>query len=337
MFLYSKSLQILHMNKRVQRYFKEGVQSIQKINHMGNNRLFEVLVNNNKYLLKEYSIIQKNWDRGKTEFEAVKYLNQKRFGEVPMCINYYPEDNIGIYSFEEGRVLNIKDVNSDHISLGVDFITKLHKINDEDKRGFKPERTARFSLISYVELLENRLESIEKNFYGSSDNKYFLNNLVKEKINELKSNVLPYGEIYINRKLRLNEQVLTSGDFGFHNMLYNGKKSKFIDFEYFGRDDPVKEILNFLHHDKNTDLDRKLKEQFLEEYKKIINVDQFFEERLTLADPLIGMNWVLIGCGFLNNDYYQHMKFSYGDNLEELLENRIKKAKNKLNNLKFFS
>ena len=44
-------------------------------------------------------------------------------------------------------------------------------------------------------------------------------------------------------------QVLSPSDFGFHNaILKESGDLVFLDFEYFGRDDPVKLMADFIWH-----------------------------------------------------------------------------------------
>jgi|GEM_PF-4315160 len=317
-----------------QKYFRQKVVDVSKIDHKGNNRLFKIIVNDGIYLLKQYSR-KDEWDRGLKEARAVEYLNEKNL-DVPWFIDYYPDDSIGIYSFEEGRILDSKNVSSKHISIATDFLTILHNLPDSDKLGFSTERTAALSFREYFIMLEKRFYDINCNFCGNDEGKRFFNVEIKDKMNELKDYIYGFSNTYdLDKRLMLNEQVLTPGDFGFHNMLYS-KKSKFIDFEYFGRDDHVKDILVFLHHDKNLDLKRELKEQFVNEYIEKKNPGNLFEDRLRIIDPLIGMSWALTYAGILNKKYLEHLKFSHGDDLEKLIDTRLEKAKIKLNNLKFF-
>ena len=114
------------------------------------------------------------------------------------------------------------------------------------------------------------------------------------------------------------------------------KKYILIDFEYLGRDDPARPILDFLHHDQTREIPKSLKEIFLEEYEKLINSDNSFDFRIRLADPLIGMNWVLVFLNVLSKNYLKHIDFAQGD-IKGVIENRLSKAKDKLNKLYFFN
>ena len=126
-----------------------------------------------------------------------------------------------------------------------------------------------------------------------------------------------------SKELLLENQVLTPADFGFHNILKNENNYFFTDFEYFGRDDPVRQVLDFFHHGASRGINKKLKNFFIEKYKeKMPHHD--LQERIQLLDPLINMTWILIDFNFLSKKYLEHLKFSNGENLEKSIERLIK-------------
>ena len=63
-----------------------------------------------------------------------------------------------------------------------------------------------------------------------------------------------YAEKYLshsdfNKVLEEKYQILSPSDFGFHNaILQKNNKVCFVDFEYFGWDDPAKLINDFIWH-----------------------------------------------------------------------------------------
>jgi len=321
-----------------QLYFGEDLISVVDLEHKGNNKLFEIVTPKGKYLLKEYSTIQKDrWDRGETEFRAISYLWGKGFRNVPQPLHFYERDNVGIYSFEEGNIKKDENANEKDVKIMADFLAKIHNLNNKDKIEFPFERTRCLCMSDYTQLIDARINTISEDFAGGKEEKNFWES-VCIKSEEIKDS-FKIKSSGLNGKLSLNKQVLTPGDFGFHNMLINGEKYTFLDFEYFGRDDPAKQVLDFIHHDKTKNLDRELKSLFLEEYMEKNLSPPCFGERLRLIDPLIGLNWVLIYLNPLSKQYQDHMKFSRGDsfNPEKIVKERIIKAKAKLNNLTFFT
>jgi thiamine kinase-like enzyme len=95
-------------------------------------------------------------------------------------------------------------------------------------------------------------------------------------------------------ELNPQERTLSPSDFGFHNALRrpNGQ-IVFLDFEYFGWDDPAKMISDFLLH-PGMDVGEGLKQRFL---VKCINAYQgsgHLAKRVAILKPAHGLKWCLL-------------------------------------------
>lgn len=320
-----------------QQYFREEVLEVNAINHKGNNQLFEVITSKRKYLLKRYSTMQRDcWNRGRTEFNALSNFYDMGIKGVPYPIRLYDDTNIGIYSFESGKTLEPEEVDRKHVLEASNFLCKLHGIPLNFKNMFPLERTFCLSIADYSRLIEKRYADIVKDFYGTGDSKKFLESEVYPRIKEIEKSVLDSTDEHrLGKKLTLENQAVNPGDFGFHNMLASPDKNTFIDFEYCGRDDPAKQILDFIHHDRNKKLDPSLKNLFVQNYSDKMRLENPFRERLKLLDPFIGMNWTLIYLNVLSKKYLEHLKFANGD-LGNVVEERVEKARAKIENLRYF-
>ena len=321
-----------------QEYFDKNIAYSKRLDHHGNNKLFKItLEDNKKYLIKEYSKIHlENWDRGYSEFKALNYLWTHGFRNVPQPIKFDKLKNLGVYSFEEGINLNSSQVKRENILEATTFLVNLHnlKVNESD---FGPASSACLNLKSYIDVIDRRFNNIKdynaKGPIGTRAKK-LLNKEVYQKIVEVKEFFLDKtSKVNIFKELDLEEQVITPGDFGFHNILYNKGEYKFLDFEYFGRDDPVRQVLDFIHHDKSSDIPITLKELFLKEYKAQMNTSEFFDFRFKVTSPLIAMTWGLIYLNILSPRYMRHLKFSQNNSLE-MFEERLNKAENKIRGIK---
>ena len=59
---------------------------------------------------------------------------------------------------------------------------------------------------------------------------------------------LKFSKFFI-KPINKKHEILSHSDFGFHNSIKTSKdKVIFLDFEYFGKDDPVKLVADFLLH-----------------------------------------------------------------------------------------
>ena len=89
-------------------------------------------------------------------------------------------------------------------------------------------------------------------------------------------------------------QSLVPSDFGFHNSLRRGDGSlAFVDFEYFGWDDPVKLTADILLH-PGRPLAPEQRRRFRQGAVRLYGEDRTFERRLAAYLPLFGLRWVLI-------------------------------------------
>ena len=94
--------------------------------------------------------------------------------------------------------------------------------------------------------------------------------------------------------LKANNLILSPSDFGFHNAIRKKSgKLVFLDFEYFGWDDPVKLYCDTLLHPglKLRDCGKKILAKSL--WTVFFQYDNF-EERVHAAWPLFGLRWSLI-------------------------------------------
>jgi hypothetical protein len=90
------------------------------------------------------------------------------------------------------------------------------------------------------------------------------------------------------------KQSLVPADFGFHNCLRGADgRLRFLDFEYFGWDDPVKLTADLLHH-PGTPLAAPQAERLRAAALGIYGSDPAFAPRLAALYPLFGLRWALI-------------------------------------------
>ena len=93
--------------------------------------------------------------------------------------------------------------------------------------------------------------------------------------------------------ISFEQRTLSVVDFGFHNVLKKNNKLYFLDFEFFGWDDPVKLAADTLQHPGMV-LDEEKKQILFSEFVKIFSGDEMFLTRLKLLYPLFGLKWCMI-------------------------------------------
>ena len=89
-------------------------------------------------------------------------------------------------------------------------------------------------------------------------------------------------------------QTLSPSDFGFHNAIRRpGGTLAFVDFEYFGWDDPAKTIVDFLLH-PGMAIPEPFKHQFAAGMLAAFGDVPGIGARSRIVYPLFGLKWCLI-------------------------------------------
>jgi hypothetical protein len=166
----------------------------------------------------------------------------------------------------------------------------------------------------------------------------FLNDVFTPLWNQVKNeNISLWPEESRNKNLSREKQTLSPSDFGFHNCLKGNDGSlTFIDFDYFGWDDPVKLTADFIWHPA-MNLNTEIKEKWQEAMLVLFSHDNQFESRLSAAMPIYGLRWAMIVLnefipGFAKRRKEAGMVENY--NLEKSQKIQLKKAKHYCRNVK---
>jgi hypothetical protein len=125
----------------------------------------------------------------------------------------------------------------------------------------------------------------------------FIDNLVAPRLaaesETAREMVTPAG-LAFDAELPQEWRSLVPSDFGFHNSLRRPDGSlAFLDFEYFGWDDPVKLTADIVLH-PGRPLEPPQRKRFRLAATRLYGGDPAFASRLSAYLPLFGLRWVLI-------------------------------------------
>jgi hypothetical protein len=240
-------------------------------------------------------------DRLGTEFEALGFMWAKGMRNIPQPLIADRGGGLAIYEYVDGQAIDHESINKTDIDQAVVFLDSLWKLSSEpDAMQFRPASEACFTFSDIIKSIHRRLDilaSIPRNGTHVPDLFYFLDEHFSPLFNQVKAWAYKYLE---NEKIDLDyelphiERTLSPSDFGFHNAIRRRNGNiVFIDFEYFGWDDPAKMIVDFILHPGM----RLLESQKL--YFKGKAVDLFQQSkyllcRLQVAHSLFGLKWCLI-------------------------------------------
>lgn len=320
---------------------EKKILQINSVEGRGNSKIFKIVTKKQNFAVKLYP--DKNLDhrrRQQIEFEALNLLAKESFENIPSIVFKDDELNLSAFSWIEGT--EPKKINKDHINEAIKFLKKLKKISL--RNNFKNKKASE-ACLSYIELTR-QISHKTDNLLNKNKNEKTLVKFLSERLSPISREFIQKGKtIWPKESRTLNlkrvKRILSPSDFGFHNSLVTkDKKLYFIDFDYFGWDDPVKLVADFYWH-PGMDLNSSLKKLWLDNTRKIFkNDDIFFNKRIHAALPLYGIRWVLIILNIFDDNVASrrlHANKISKTELKEIKKIQLDKADKMLNNILNFN
>ena len=283
---------INHIKKYAEYIYKKKIIYFKKIKGQKNSELFKVKFNDHKYgAIKKYpNIDEDSRQRIEREILAISTMKKNNFNNITKLISHNIDLNIALVEWIDGN--QIKTVNNLEVFSAINFIKKLKKI---------PRSCLNKYLYNAVEPcfnlndIKNQINQKKYNLTINNSSKK-ISSFINKFFNPTLKKVIKNN---ISKKIslvKINKQslILSPSDFGFHNCLkLKNNKFIFLDFEYFGRDDAIKLVSDFLLHPgmRLTDLQKKF---WTKKMLSIFKNDVFFKRRLSAFIPYYALRWSLI-------------------------------------------
>lgn len=278
------------------------VTKVESIGHGGNSRIFRLSLGDQDYVMKFYFQHPSDLrDRLGTEFKSLKFLCNEGIHQTPQPLNAWPQQSCALYEYVEGSL--IKDIKTQDIDTAADFLKTLKGLNTLAlPQEFVPASEAYFCAKEIVAGVRGRLKRF--GFHEGIAEYDALKDYLDKDFNPLLDEVEQWSKKKFNsvgisweEQLAPRYRTLSPSDFGFHNALKRlDGRICFLDFEYFGWDDPVKMSSDFLWHPA-MNLSDALKQQFALRMQDLFSDDSNFQARFEALFPIFGLKWCLI---FLN-------------------------------------
>ncbi|MBF0180428.1 MAG: aminoglycoside phosphotransferase family protein [Magnetococcales bacterium] len=257
----------------------------------GNSRLMRVETRTGRFALKHHlRQAHDPRDRQKTETRALTFLHAHGVTEVPQVIALDREHGCTLLEWIDGEP--VSGATTAEVDMALELIRKLYALRESPKARRLPLASA--ACLSPVMLLDQVGTRMDRLFPVLPKHPELAAFVYKE--------LLPFADRSLGAMVRHSPveelppalRLPSPSDFGFHNALRRPDgRIIFLDFEYFGWDDPVKLTCDFLMH-PGMDLDATLREYFANGMREICREDAAFEERLAGYLPLLGVCWCMI-------------------------------------------
>lgn len=234
-------------------------------------------------------------ERFEAETTALSLFANGGIETTPRIIAKDELNNCVLMEWIEGE--RVEEYGAVEIKALVAFIQKVHDL--ARKRSGQKIRCATEACLSGNEVLRQihlRLGRLEATKNEHSGLREFIDEQFMPAVNEISlwsQKQYQGAGLNFDENIPLGQQTLSLVDFGFHNVLRKDDKFYFLDFEFFGWDDPVKLIADTLQH-PGMALDEEKKQVLFSGLSKIFEGDEMFLARLKFLYPLFGLKWCMI-------------------------------------------
>ncbi len=266
-----------------------------QIHGQGNSIVYKALTDKRiNYAIKLYpDLLSDPRPRLNNEFSTLKKMHQNNIKNVPKAIIKNEIFNIGIYEWINGN--KILRPNEKDILQMVKLVKKLKNLSKKTnilKFNFASEAClSRTDLINQIQKRVLKLQKI--NTKNRRFKKFLMNDFIPLWKKIKNESLASWPKSSRDNTLNKKRLVLNPSDFGFHNTLKKKNKLFFLDFEYFGWDDPVKLTADFIWHPSHS-LNKNLQQIWEVNMINIFSDDKDFKNRLNASMPLYGIRWILI-------------------------------------------
>ena len=264
-----------------------------------NSRIFHVRQGGREFCLKQYPSRRDDpRDRLSTEVGALRLMAENGVAAVPRVVGVDRDRNYALLTWIDGaEVTSVADAD---IDAAVAFLAAVHALRAARDAAQQP--LAAEACLSGREIerqIRERLDRLggvcgDEPALAAFLQRDFAPKLSRTLANARTATAAGVAGLDFAQDLPQDWRSLVPSDFGFHNSLRMGDGSlAFLDFEYFGWDDPVKLTADILLH-PGRPLSAPHRRRFRQAAIRTYGEGQRFENRLRAYLPLFGLRWVLI-------------------------------------------
>lgn len=298
----------------------------------GNSRIAYIETSETKkYALKIYPP-DSNHNRLQSEFNGFKLLQENSINNIPKPIQFNDKLNSAIYEWIDGE--KIEQPSKLEIDAMLNLMKSLKTISKQEIEKGNEIQKASAACLSCLDI-ENQINNRLKLVYPATQYNQKLKIFLDKEI-------IPFKRFLVNwvkknweskesycQPIEHDLLVLSPSDFGSHNMLRNKEQELFfLDFEYFGWDDPVKLVVDVSVHPA-MNLDEDLKEYWKRGMFAIFGLS--IKNRYNLTWAMYSLCWCFILLNEFRKDIWMRRVTANSrkeDKHHEILEQQLNKSKN---------
>ena len=258
-----------HADQAVRETTGRKPTQIDRIVSGGNNLIFRVLPEGLPPIAVKYYIPDAR-NRIDREFRGLQFIRDRGFKNVPTPIARDIADRYAIYEFIDGAPKPGTDFTASNIDGFLELVDILHRVPPEDvTEHFDVAVAGAHTFGQYVQNITERTDQFEQDLASTELHKEVVR--MERNLNVVSAlrTSLFHALGDVDQNSLIAEPRLSPVDVGPHNILFsNGDQNTqtFIDFEYFGWDNPLKIIGEFLYTPASAHLAPDIKSYLVEKF-----------------------------------------------------------------------
>lgn len=269
-----------------------------------NSKVFQVLTASGKrYAGKHYHRHANDpRDRLGTEWMSLSLLAEKGISGVALPQARDVSRGVALYTFLEGPQASLAPATASDMTACLEFLDALRHLSRgltaAEAAAIPAASEACFSLAALEENLRSRLSRLLAVPTQACLGRELAAFLASDLTPFLEASLLLARDLFDDptEELPPGRRLLSPSDFGLHNAIRSPNGLRFVDFEYFGWDDPAKTLCDFLLHPA-MNLPKPLRNLFANGFMTRFggsDGDQSFDRRVRALYPLYSVKWCMI-------------------------------------------
>lgn len=272
-----------------------SADSAERVGAGRNSRVYRVRCGESLYAAKFYfRPTADGRDRLQVEFSGLQFLWQRGVRGIAQPLSADPARQVALYQFIDGQPVDANKVSAADIGQLVSFVGELKAIAaDEDARPLGPAAEAFFTIAGVVGNMRQRLERLEA--LDEPGPAYeALRRFLRQEFTPALETLGKRATARAGGELAWDQRTLSPSDLGFHNTLRGADgRLVFLDFEYFGWDDPAKTLSDSLLHPLMR-ISRERKRQLASGFDTVFGAAPGWRARVGRLYPLFALKWCMI-------------------------------------------
>lgn len=260
-----------------------------------NNRVWRVDCGSESFLLKNYFWSESDpRDRLGQEWAFLDFLQSIGSRKAPAPLAKDPSTRFALLEFIQGNPP--QEIGETDILDAAHFFAEMNARRAFAKN-LPPVSEACFSIQAHLETTAARIDRLQQIQSTSEDHEQaaiFIRDTLLPLWHDLRKRIEDIPDSARREFLPTAERCLSPSDFGFHNALRQSDGSlRYVDFEYAGRDDPAKTLIDFTNQPDRL-LPENLAALFFEKTIHLFPNPDALHHRLALLTPLYQIKWACI-------------------------------------------